>query len=308
MRLPDFLIIGAMKSGTTTLFADLQTHPGVFFPLEKEPMDLTSDDVLTDRGRRRYASLFAAAGDDQICGEASTASTKRPVYEGVPRRARSVLGDDLRIIYITRNPVERSLSHHRFLYGRDELPQSLVEALASHPEIIDFSRYDYQAAAWLEEFTSDRLWVVALEDYVANRNERFAEMCQFLGLDPSAASPGGTANRSDQMAVPIPILRRFLRTNFYLRVVKRMVPPGGRAVLRRWLRRAPDKPAVIVEPEAVAMIRRGVADDAEQFIKRFGLPEQIWQLGDLNLGRILEPETSPPESIVLRHQKGGAGK
>ena len=53
MRLPDFLIIGAMKSGTTGLFFDLCSHPRVFLPENKEPTRLASDDVLTTEGRQK---------------------------------------------------------------------------------------------------------------------------------------------------------------------------------------------------------------------------------------------------------------
>ena len=79
VRLPGFLIIGAMKAGTTTLYHDLLTNPQVFFPLDKEPGNLASHDVLGEDGRGRYASIFKTARPDQICGEASTTYTKLPM-------------------------------------------------------------------------------------------------------------------------------------------------------------------------------------------------------------------------------------
>jgi len=112
MTLPHFLIIGAMKSGTTTLYRDMLTHRRVFFSADKEPMNLVNDDVLTAEGRHAYESLFAGAGRDSVCGEASTAYTKLPVYPGVPRRALQLLGPELRLIYIMRHPIERLISHH----------------------------------------------------------------------------------------------------------------------------------------------------------------------------------------------------
>ena len=47
MTLPQFLIVGAMKAGTTSLFLDLGTHPAVFLPIDKEPNSLRRDDIFT---------------------------------------------------------------------------------------------------------------------------------------------------------------------------------------------------------------------------------------------------------------------
>lgn len=50
-RLPDFLVIGAMKAGTTSLFFDLSANPAIFFPEDKEPHRLANDRALTSAGR-----------------------------------------------------------------------------------------------------------------------------------------------------------------------------------------------------------------------------------------------------------------
>ena len=61
MTLPSFLIIGAMKSGTTTLHADLATHPSISTPDRKEPGDLNHDEVLTPEGRAAYEEISGTA-------------------------------------------------------------------------------------------------------------------------------------------------------------------------------------------------------------------------------------------------------
>ncbi len=112
MRLPDFLIIGAQKAGTTTLYRDLLANPAIFLPIDKEPGNLCEDDLLTDTGRSAYARHFANASTDQLCGEATTSHTKRPDVLGVPARARRLLGDKLKVIYLVREPISRIISHH----------------------------------------------------------------------------------------------------------------------------------------------------------------------------------------------------
>ena len=87
MPLPDFLIIGAMKAGTTTLYRDLMTNPAIFFPSEKEKSHLLRDEVLTEAGRRDYEKLFRRARPGQVLGIAPTRYTNLPDCPGVPGRA-----------------------------------------------------------------------------------------------------------------------------------------------------------------------------------------------------------------------------
>ena len=77
-RLPDFLIIGGMKCGSTTLFRDLDTSPAVSFPAHKEPHNLLDDAVLSGEGKAKYAGLYKHARPDQRLGDASTGYTKLP--------------------------------------------------------------------------------------------------------------------------------------------------------------------------------------------------------------------------------------
>ena len=80
LRLPDFFIIGSAKSGTTTLYRYLCRHPNIFMSTPKE-MSFFSKDKEYERGVEWYASLFADASENQLCGEASTTYTRWPLYE-----------------------------------------------------------------------------------------------------------------------------------------------------------------------------------------------------------------------------------
>ena len=88
-RLPDFLIIGAMKSGTSTLQAQLAVQPGLFMTTPKEPNFFSDDDIYA-KGIDWYRSLFDAAAAGDLKGEASTHYTKLPDYpDTVTRLAAS---------------------------------------------------------------------------------------------------------------------------------------------------------------------------------------------------------------------------
>ena len=86
MRLPDFLLIGAMKSGTTSLYMDLADRKVVYLAENKEPHALCDDSVLTQAGQAEYAATYSKASPEQLLCDASTAYSKRPDHEGVPDR------------------------------------------------------------------------------------------------------------------------------------------------------------------------------------------------------------------------------
>ena len=80
MRLPDFVLIGAAKAGTTSLYALLDRHPDIFMPKVKEPEFFARDDRYAE-GIESYAAAFAAAAPGQIAGEASTIHSLSPAGE-----------------------------------------------------------------------------------------------------------------------------------------------------------------------------------------------------------------------------------
>jgi hypothetical protein len=181
-RLPDFLIIGAMKAGTTTLYHDLRAVEGVFLPFEKEPACLIDPKVLSEIGRSRYARHYRACADSERAGDASTDYSKLPDHPGVPERARSLLGSAVDVIYMVRDPIKRLISQHGHDYGRGRMPRDINEALRTHECLISYSRYRTQLEPWIAEFGRDRVCVVSFERYVSNRRIVLGEILAFLGI------------------------------------------------------------------------------------------------------------------------------
>jgi hypothetical protein len=233
--LPTFLVIGAAKSGTTTLFSDLGSHRDVFFPVVKEPSDLTSDKVLAPDGLAAYARLFADARPGQVRGEASTPYTARPQFDGAAERARRLLGPDLKLIYLVRDPIDRLLSDHRYSVqiGKAMSPDINV-AIRETPRLVHMSRYAYQLAPWLEHFGREQLRVVAFERYVQDRAAAVTELFDFLGVavEPDHVLPV-EKNRTSDVVAPRGPLRRLVRSEFYRRTVRRLLPPAVRELAKR---------------------------------------------------------------------------
>lgn len=225
---PDFLIVGAMKAGTTTLFRDLIGHPDLFLPEDKEPDILTAPGEDLEAKRRDYEDLFARSRPGQLCGEASTSYTKRPDFEGVAERALRLAGPDLRIIYLVREPISRIVSHYKHEAGIGLVTEPLNEAVLRHERFVAYSRYDWQIAPWIEAFGEDRVLRLSFENYIANRHETVTDVCRFLGVNPALA-PAPMEDRAFNASERKPtatrgILRNLVTSRFYLRRVKPLIP------------------------------------------------------------------------------------
>lgn len=171
-----------MKAGTTSIFEDLSGVAGVYMCPEKEPNDLSSDLVLTKEGHEVYAQKFKSAKPGDVVGEASTAYSKEPFVQGVAKRAREILGDELKIIYVTRDPISRIVSQYKHLWALDLEQRSLNEAVLQDPEYAALSRYDYQLSFWRAQFPESQILVLTFEEYIAQPTKVINKILRFVGI------------------------------------------------------------------------------------------------------------------------------
>lgn len=280
MRLPDFLIIGAMKSGTTSLYLDLGKHPAVYLPQDKEPHCLASDDVLTATGKAEYGRLFLKARASQICGEASTGYSKLPDFPGVSKRARVVLGEDLRILYLVREPVSRTLSHHYHEVRAGTIEYDVNVAVRTHPALIQYSLYAMQIRPWREEFGEDRVRIIPFESYVTDRRRVVAEIADFLGIGVGVdgADVVEVANAGHRAPAPRGALWRFSRGSFYRAWIRPWLSRSVRTRLRKAILPKPPPRPVPPSVDTVDYILDSVRDDAFALQRLMRSREPLWDL------------------------------
>jgi hypothetical protein len=208
--LPNFLIIGAAKSGTTSLYRYLRDHPQVFMAQSKELKFFSS------KSRRRlglgwYARQFEAATDAVAVGEASPSYTRYPQQRGVPERVARVI-PEARLVYLVRHPIERMRSHylHRVLQGKEQAP--LDEAVFADPSYLDTSRYAMQIDQYLEWFPRAQLLVLTAEALRSDRLDTLRCVFGFLGVDTGWRPPelereyNRTGELRPQLVAPRPVV------------------------------------------------------------------------------------------------------
>jgi hypothetical protein len=187
--LPNFVVIGAMKGGTSSLAHYLKAHPDVFMATPKEPKFFTRH---WERGPGWYEDLFAGAGGATAIGEASTDLSMAPDIPGIPERMHSLV-PDARLVYAVRNPVERTRSHYEYraLPRGETIAETLpiADALRAFPRYIDASLYAFQLEQFLELYPRDRVLVISSDRLRNDRRATIRTVYEFLGVDPGFDSP-----------------------------------------------------------------------------------------------------------------------
>lgn len=185
MSLPDFLIIGAMKCGTSTLQAQLARQPGVFMSTPKEPNYFSDDDIFA-RGQDWYEGLFADAKPGDLKGEASTHYTKLPTYPQTLSRMQALLPAP-RLVYMIRNPMVRAVSHYIHEWTEGRLGSDATRAFHQAREITAYGCYGMQIAPFAAAYGADRILLTSLEQFKADPEAAFGQVSTFLGLPAGAA-------------------------------------------------------------------------------------------------------------------------
>ena len=212
-RLPNFLVIGAMKAGTTSLYHYLRSHPQVFMPETKE-VNFFNPMRNWRRGVEWYEAQFAGVGDDVTAvGEASTSYTKFPWVQGVPQRIVSTLGANVRLIYVVRDPIERMRSQYLHNLTTGQETRSIEDAFSSEPMYLNISRYAMQLEQYDPCFGRDRLMIVDSRELRNDRAKTVQRIFDFIGVDSGWVPPAIDQEflRSEGRRLKSPVLRAVRR-------------------------------------------------------------------------------------------------
>lgn len=240
--MPNFLVIGAQKSGTTTLYEDLRSHPDILIP-DKETSGLVGLDPNDITAVTQYADLFESEGN-RLVGEVSTEYTMAPRIQ-VAKAAQELLGS-AQVFYIVREPVSRVISHHHHEYASGLMGPDIDVELQKHPQLVYNSCYATQLIPWLDGFGRSKVHIIRFEDYMSDRDAGANSIFRRLGLEPWKLPTAEKAfNTSDNRFLATGLWRQLSRSGPYRRLVRPIV---SESVRRRVMQTILPKPASRPDP------------------------------------------------------------
>lgn len=191
MKLPDFIILGAGKGGTTSLYKYLQQHPQIFLPDKKELYFFAFEGEENPNGVTRfedYQAMFQNAPDDKVIGEVSSVYLFRPK---APERIKKYV-PNAKLIAILRNPTDRAFSSYLMHVG-DRHPSifdsqtgkliEFAEIVRNRGYFIQIGFYYEQLKRYYDRFDSDRIKIYLYEDLVSDNEKLVRDMFHFVGVD-----------------------------------------------------------------------------------------------------------------------------
>jgi hypothetical protein len=297
MRYPDFLIVGAARSGTTSVYRMLKQHPQVFLPAVKEPCFFAfADSSVTYRGGKfafavrepgKYFSLFSRAGSGQIAGEASTPylylykESISNMMRYLPEAAKT------KIIILLRHPAERTYSNYVWRVRDGREPCSFEKALAMEEQrkregySFDYyyagrSFYYDSVKAYMEAFPD--VHVILYDDLKNDWKGVMRGLCRFLQVDPDFVF-AKDADTNDSYLPRFPRLSRWITMEYAWKFrLMRMLPDGWNYRLRELLRRVNSgaKPKEVMTNDTRRRLLANFRSDTEKLSQLLGRDLSRW--------------------------------
>ena len=278
MNPPDFIIIGAMRAGTTNLADRLARHPDIGMSRLKET-DFFIEEKNFSRGYDWYRALFPSG--KRVLGEASPNYTKGDVFKGVPARIYKVR-PDVKLIYVVRDPVERFWSHYAhscLVHGGLHSPNDILkEEEGAH--ILASSLYFRQLTAFLDVFPAVQLRIIDFDDLINAPEKTFVEICAYLDVGPVHNFNRAEKMNSSEQLSTTPAWALRLSQYRGLAGLRSATPARIRSFLKQALagvsgarRQTPP-----VSAEARERVRAAIAGDAEKFRALTGRAFANWSV------------------------------
>jgi hypothetical protein len=243
---PDFVIIGAMKSGTTAVANILAEHPQIAFSVPKEPSILMRHDYEAanpghyvpphDEMDSFYESCYAGAPPEALWGEGSTAYLADPDSPAIVTRRNP----QVKVIVLLRDPATRTRSAYFYSRSVFQEPAATMEEAfrdelsggrdAFWPNLrhLYYSDYPQHLRRWQQHLQPGHMLLLEFEKYVRDPELGIATICNFLGIGVPAQLPAKKySNATVVLDTPLKTAAmRFLYTPSGLKALLKRVLPG----------------------------------------------------------------------------------
>lgn len=269
----DFLILGTMKSGTSSLSTILQTHPALGIPTN----EVHYFDLHFSKGKEWYRAILEAERSEEtiLLGE------KTPNYTWDEKYLTELqkLTPNVKLIWIFRNPAERAYSHfnHNLHAGRENL--SFEEALHTEAKRVKTdSHYGYRSTSAyathvkraLKYFPIEQMHFLTLESFKTNTKEEITKIFKFLSVDPSIAASDYAHSHKTQIP-RYPLLRYNAR---------KWLGYESRLWNLYYSKFMPKEPQIIpkkLHPDQREKLMEGFANEISELTEITGLDTSVWK-------------------------------
>jgi hypothetical protein len=273
--LPNLIVIGAERCGTSSLHRYLRSHPQVFMSKKKE-LNFFVAEREWRRGRCWYERQFPT--DAPVRGESSPAYTAYPVFSGVPARLAALV-PDAQLVYLVRDPVERTISaiHLARALGIDQRPAAEALSDLDKSPYVAQSRYATQLEQYIAHFPAEAIAVVDSAELRSRPVETMRRIFRFLEVDENFWSPVMELERNTARRRRRNLAGRALWGIGWRTVGTRR----SRQVLRHspaWAGRpfTSPLPPTVLSPDLRSRLESTLAEDAARFRALTGIRFESW--------------------------------
>lgn len=296
MILPDFIIAGAPKSGTTALWSFLNQLPQVCMASQKEPVFFSSvkgsmENKIEGDGPRAsgnfykgfewYASLFKNQKPGQLKGEASTdyfvcEDAAEKIFTYIPH---------VKLIFMLREPAARTYSHFWQEYKLGfEFPDFETMMKTNHPRFrffIKTSMYKENLQRFEKYFPENQILILLLEDFEKSPEKEFEKVLSFLGLPKSDASQIDFSRRFNEQVVPKNRTIAKTITQLQFSPIRKILPDSVlknlNAIKRKFVKANSQKINYeILDPQLKKEIQKILSEDILYIQKKLNRNKEFW--------------------------------
>lgn len=277
-HLPNFVVIGAAKAGTTSLHFYLEQHPGVFMAEKKELHFFQDPDCLS--WLSLYREQFPVA--TPVRGEATTLYSRSPAIPGVAARMAELV-PGMRIVYLVREPVERALASWReerfHLNERRTAEEAFADLDDPYNPYVAASRYAEQLEDYLAHFPREQVLVLDQRELATDTAAVVERVQRFLGLEVLPLDTSVQHNAAETKYEYAGLGQR-LKLSRPAVAMRRHLPPRVRLAITAPARRVFRRPIQSAElpEETLARMRAVLAPDAARLRELTGLELGHWSV------------------------------
>jgi hypothetical protein len=271
---PNFFIVGAPKSGTTSLFHYLQEHPEVFLPELKEPHFFSCPEVkatyykteIVD-SKEKYLNLYQSEKSFKSIGDLSSSY----LFNKKAAKRINTFNPDAKIIIVLRNPVERAISHYLMDVNLGYINVSLKTILKNkdeykkfYQEYIELGFYDKQIEIYKEYFPESQIHIILTSSLHTETEDTLKSIYSFINVS-TTFKPDFNTKYNQYRKPRFGFLKKILKSN----ILKTTIPSGMKATLKPLLfNQNAEKPKLEKEKSLLKEIYKNSILKTEELISK----------------------------------------